>query len=154
MDIPMMISGITKENNMRKLAPAGAGPRQRDMPIANATPSGTAMNMVRNDRRRLWISAARSSGLTNSAPDGSNFGCPHHHWNENPCQTAFDRPALNEIAMAMSTGTSDHARYAHVAAARMCGLRQGFRHHPSGDLVLIRTERVASAWSARRPALG
>src|SRR5215813_13458143 len=137
MDIPMMISGITKENSMRKLAPAGAGPRHRDMPIAKATPIGTAMNMVRNDRRRLWISAACSSGLTNSAPVGSDLGCPHHHWVENPCQTEFDRPALNEIPMAMSTGSSDHARYAHVSVARAYGRRQGFRHHPRGVLVLL-----------------
>src|SRR5215468_2804883 len=136
-DIPTMISGITKENSMRKLAPAGAGPRQRDIPIAKATPSGTAMNMVRNDRRRLWIIALRSSGLTNSAPDGSDLGCPNHHWVENPCQTAFDRPALNEIPMAMSTGSRDHARYAHVNVARMRGRRQGFRHHPRGVLVLL-----------------
>jgi hypothetical protein len=37
---------------------------------------------------------------------------------ENPCQTAFDRPALNEIPMAMSTGSSDHARYIHVTVPR------------------------------------
>src|SRR5262245_43149034 len=137
MDIPTMISGITKENSMRKLAPAGAGPRQRNMPMAKATPSGTAMNMVRNDRRRLWTSAVRSSGLTNSAPDGSNLGCPHHHWMENPCHTEFDLPALNEIPMAISTGSSDHARYIHVAVARMRGRRHGLRHHPRGVLVLL-----------------
>src|ERR1700751_2389072 len=125
MDIPMMISGITKENSMRKLAPAGAGPRQREMPIAKATPIGTAMNMVRNDRRRLWISAAWSSGLTNSAPVGSNLGCPHHHWVENPVQTEFDRPALNEIPMAMRTGSRGHAMDIHVAVARRCGRRHG-----------------------------
>src|SRR5215831_11448151 len=139
----MMISGITKENSMRKLAPAGAGPRQRDMPIAKATPIGTAINMVRNDRRRLWISAACSSGLTNSAPDGSDVGCPHHHWVENPCQTAFDRPALNEIPTAMSTGSSDHARYVHVMVARRRGRRQGFRHQPSGVLVFLDRARGA-----------
>src|SRR6266487_791397 len=105
----MMISGITKENSMRKLAPAGAGPRQRDIPIAKITPSGTAMNMVRNDSRRLWISAVRNSGLTNRAPDGSNLGCPHHHWSDRHCHTEFDRPELKEIKMAMSTGRSDHA---------------------------------------------
>src|SRR5215472_12502988 len=148
MDIPMMISGITKENSMRKLAPAGAGPRQRDMPIAKATPIGTATNMVRNDRRRLWISAACSSGLTNSAPVGSLLGCPHHHWVENPCQTAFDRPALNEIPTAMSTGSSDHARYIHVTVPRMYGRRQGFRHHPRGVLVRVGEARGAG------PALG
>src|ERR1700752_1888304 len=131
----MMISGITKENSIRQLAAAGAGPGQRDMPIAKATPIGTAMNMVRNDSRRLWISAACSSGLTNSAPVGSDGGCPHHHWVENPCKLEFERPALNEIATAMSTGSSDHARYAHVAVARMCGRRQGLRHHPRGVLV-------------------
>src|SRR5215467_3002447 len=109
MDIPMMISGITKENSIRKLAPAGAGPRQREMPMAKATPIGTAMNIVRKDRRRLWINAVRSSGLTKSAPDGSNLGCPHHHWVEIPCQTEFDRPELNEMPTAMSTGSSDHA---------------------------------------------
>src|SRR5215472_10976240 len=133
----MMISGITKENSMRKLAPAGAGPRQRDMPIANATPSGTAMNMVMNDKRRLCSRAARSSGLMNSAPDGSNLGCPHHHWMENPCHIEFERPELNAIAMAMSTGSSDHARYTQVAVASMCGRRQGFRHQPRGVLVLL-----------------
>src|SRR5690348_6337589 len=153
MDIPMMISGITKENSMRKLAPAGAGPRQRDMPIAKATPIGTATNMVRNDRRRLWISAACSSGLTNSAPVGSDLGCPHHHWVENPCHTAFDRPALNEIPMAMSTGSSDHAIYSQVTLARMRGRRQGFRHHPRGVLVLQAGagEPAPSLW---RPAGG
>ena len=40
----------------------------------------------------------------------------------------FDRPELNEIAMAMRTGSNDHARYIHVAVARMCGRRHGFRH--------------------------
>src|SRR5262250_1933424 len=153
MDIPMMISGITNENSIRKLAPAGAGPRHRDMPIAKATPIGTATNMVRNDRRRLWISAACSSGLTNSAPVGSDLGCPHHHWVENPCQTEFDRPALNEIPMAMSTGSSDHARYSHVTLARMCGRRQGFRHHPRG--VLVPLEGAAGTGSSlRRPTWG
>src|SRR5260370_16088182 len=110
MESPMMISGITNENSIRKFAPPGAGPRQRDMPIAKATPIGTAMNMVASDRRRLWFSAACSSGLTNRDPDGSNFGWPHHHWVENPCQTEFDRPELNEIPMAISTGSSYHAR--------------------------------------------
>jgi len=38
---------------------------------------------------------------------------------ESPCHTEFDRPELNEIPMAMSTGSSDHARYAHVAVARI-----------------------------------
>src|SRR5262249_376532 len=142
MDIPMMISGITKENSMRKLAPAGAGPRHRDMPIAKATPIGTAMNMVRNDRRRLWISAACSSGLTNSAPVGSDLGCPHHPWVEKPGHTEFDRPALTEIPMAMSTGSSDHARYIHVTEARRCGRRQGFRHHPRGVLALLAGPRA------------
>src|SRR5262245_35471525 len=136
MEIPMMISGITKENSIRKLAPAGAGPRQRNMPMANATPSGTAMNMVRNDRRRLWTSAVRNSGLTNSAPDGSYLGCPHHHWMENPCHIEFDRPALNEIPMEISTGSSDHARYIQVDVERMRGRRNGFRNTPRGVRVL------------------
>src|SRR5499433_3771315 len=153
MDIPMMISGTTNENSMRKLAPAGAGPRQRDMPIAKATPIGTAMNMVRNDRRRLWISAACSSGFTNSAPDGSKLGCPHHHWVENPCHTEFDRPALNEIPMAMSTGNSDHARYIHVNVARMYGRRQGLRHQPRGVLMFLAGARGAGP-SFRRSTEG
>src|SRR5258708_13868289 len=135
MDIPMMISGITKENSMRKLAPTGAGPRQRDMPIAKATPNGTAMNMVMNDKRRLWISAARSSGLMNSAPDGSYRGGPHHHCVETPCQTDFDPPELNEITTAMSTRSSDHARDAPVAVASMCGRPHGVRHLPRRVLV-------------------
>src|SRR4051794_22828643 len=143
MDIPMMISGTTNEKSMRKLAPAGAGPRQRDMPIAKVTPMGTARNMVRNDRRRLWMSAACSCGLTNSAPDGSDLGCPHHHWVENPCQTAFDRPALNEIPMAMSTGSSDHARYIQVTEARTYGRRQGFRQDRRGALMALRV----AGWS-------
>ena len=109
-EIPMMISGITNENSMMKLAPAGAGPRHRSMPMANATPSGTAMNIVKSDRRRLWKSADRSSGLTNRAPDGSKAGWPHHHCSENPRHSAFDRPLLNEIPMAMSTGNKDQAR--------------------------------------------
>src|SRR5690242_20600762 len=125
----MTISGITNENSMRKLAPAGAGPRQRDIPIAKATPIGTAMNMVRSERRKLWMSAACSSGLTKSAPVGSVLGCPHHHWVENPCHTEFDRPELNEMPMAMSTGSNDHARYTQVTAARTYGRRHGFRHH-------------------------
>src|SRR5690348_5272268 len=114
-EMPMMISGITNENSMRKFAPVGGVPRQRSMPMAKVTPSGTARIMVSSDSRRLWINAACSSGFTNRDPAGAIEGWPNHHCRENPCHTLFDRPELKEKAIAIATGRIDHARYSHVA---------------------------------------
>ena len=43
---PKISSGMTKDRIIRKLNVAGIGPRQRLMPSANATPSGTAISVV------------------------------------------------------------------------------------------------------------
>src|SRR2546422_9522395 len=160
--MPMMISGITNENSIRKLAPAGTGPRQRSRPMANATPRGTAMIIVLNDSFRLWIRAACNSGDTNSDPWGSLIGCPHHHCMENPCHTAFDRPELKAIPMAMATGRIDQARYSHVTPASTWGRRQGSRHHretgfrrrggalPDGDDPTLPVTTVSLTWPPER----
>src|SRR4029077_3029029 len=127
--IPMMISGTTNENIMRTFAPAAGRPCHRSMPMANSTPNGTAISIVRNDRRRLWISAECRSGFTKSDPSGWTAGWPNHHCSEKPCHTTFERPELKDNAIAINTGTSDHARYSHVTVARRWGFLQGSFHH-------------------------
>ena len=80
-------------------------------------------------RRRLWNNAAWSSGSCHSESSGSD----HHHWRLNPCRTLLDRLPLNEIAIAIVSGTRDQTRYAHVTVCRILGLRHGSRHQRCGS---------------------
>src|SRR5437763_5387173 len=63
MATPKISSGMTKDMSIKKLNVDGTGPRQRLMPSANATPSGTAMSVVSTDSRTVWMTAACSCAL-------------------------------------------------------------------------------------------
>ena len=101
-----MISGITNEKSMKKLAVAAGLPRHRSIPMANAVPSGTAISIVSSARRRVWNIAVRSAGSFQTESKASWY----HHRNEKPCQVLRDLPALNEKMIAITTGRIDHAR--------------------------------------------
>ena len=100
-----MISGTMNDSSIVNAAPLGSLPRHRSIPMANSTPSGTAISMVSPASRRLCTSAVRSSGLYQS--DSAAARLPTHHRSEKPCQLVRERPALNENAMAITTGTID-----------------------------------------------
>ncbi len=85
---------------------AGTGPRQRLMPSANATPSGTAMTVVSTERRTVWMTAACSCGSCRTELTGSL----KYQRQEKPCQVDCDRPLLNENSTAMTIGASDQIR--------------------------------------------
>jgi hypothetical protein len=63
MATPKISSGMTKDRIITKLNVKGNGPRQRLMPSANATPSGTAISVVSTDSRTVWMTAACSCAL-------------------------------------------------------------------------------------------
>ena len=92
-------------------------PRQRLMPSANATPSGTAMIVVSTDSRTVWMTAACSCGLCRTELTGS----VKYQRQEKPCQAACDLPLLNENRTAMAIGTSDQIRYSQVKPSRNQG---------------------------------
>src|SRR5439155_20433343 len=85
----------------------------------------TAIAIVARDSLRLWITAECSSGSCKRESEGS----VHHHWRLKRCIALLDRLALNDTAIAITSGIRDHARYAHVIVARIVGRRQGFRTH-------------------------
>ena len=85
---------------------AGIGPRQRLMPSANATPSGTAMIVVSTESRTVWMTAACSCGSCSTELTGSL----KYQRQEKPCQTDCERPLLNENSTAIAIGTSDQIR--------------------------------------------
>ena len=122
-DSPRMISGITKDSSITKLAPVAKRPCHRSIPNAKATPKGTTIAMVVSDSLRLWITAECSSGSCRSESEGS----VHHHWMLKRCTVLLDRLALNDTAIAITSGIRDHARYPHVIIARIVGRRHGFR---------------------------
>ena len=97
------------------------------MPIANATPSGTAISVVSTDSRTVWITAACSCGLCSTELTGSL----KYQRQEKPCQVDCERPLLNENSTAIAIGTSDQIRYSQVKPSRNHGwphgLRQGSR---------------------------
>ena len=64
------------------------------------------MSTVSSPRRRLWNRAAWSSGSCHSESSGSD----HHHWRLNPCRMLLERLPLNEIAIAIVSGTRDQIR--------------------------------------------
>src|SRR5262249_51050557 len=109
---------------MVKFHPLGSLPCQRSRPSANATPSGTAIAVVRTPSSRVWPRAPCSVGSCHT----DRFGSPQYQRNEKPCQVVRDLPALKENRIATATGSSDHARYSHVIVARIRGLRHGLRH--------------------------
>ncbi len=100
-----MISGSTNENSIPKFANLAGRVCQRSMAIANSVPNGTAINIVISDSFRLCTIAWRNAGSWNNESVGS---C-HHHRNENPARCCGIARALNENAIAMNTGTIDHA---------------------------------------------
>ena len=119
---PKISSGMTKDRIIRKLNVEGMGPRQRLMPSANATPSGTAITVVSTDSRTVWMTAACSCGLCRTELTGSL----KYQRQEKPCQTLCDLPLLNENSTAMPIGTSDQIRYSQVKPSRNHGWRHGF----------------------------
>src|ERR1700733_9825890 len=119
---PKISSGMTKERIITKLNVAEVYPRQRLMPSANATPSGTAMIVVKTDSRTVWITAACSAGSCRTELTGSL----KYQRQEKPCQVACDLPLLKENSTAMAIGTSDQMRYSQVKPSRNQACRQGF----------------------------
>ena len=66
-----MISGMTNENSMKKLAVVAGRPCQRSIPIANAVPSGTASSTVSVDSFSVWNIAVRSAVSCQTESNGS-----------------------------------------------------------------------------------
>src|SRR5579863_7159637 len=179
---PKISSGTTKDRIITKLNVDGTGPRHRLMPSANATPSGTAMSVVKTDSRTVWITAACSWGLCSTEFTGS----VKYQRQEKPCQALCDLPLLNENSTASAIGTSDQIRYSQVKPSRNQGCPHGLRRGSSrlpmvrgrtaallaaaGTLVAVtsppgtsgwspprnrssaRAARAAAAWTAPRPA--
>src|SRR5215470_16209822 len=103
---PKISSGITKDKIMMKLNDAEVRLRHLLMPMANATPSGTAIRVVKTDSRTVCTTAARSSGLLSTEFTGS----PKYQRQEKPWKKLCDLPRLNENRTASATGTSDQIR--------------------------------------------
>src|SRR6201996_5946992 len=120
---PKISSGITNDSSITKLKLVGSGPRQRLMPMAKATPRGTAISVVRADRRMVWITAACSCGLCSTELVWSVT----YQRQENPCQALWDLPLLNENSTAIAIGTSDQTRYSQVKPSSSHGCPHGFR---------------------------
>ena len=99
-------SGTTKLISISTFAPAGRRPRQRSMPIANITPSGTVIRVVITPSLSVCNSAVCSAASCHTDLAGS----PQYHRNEKPCQLVRDLPSLNENTTAINTGSSDHTR--------------------------------------------
>ena len=89
-----------------KFAPAGSLPRQRSMPIANSTPSGTVISVAITPSLRVCSRAVCSAASCQT----DSVWSPQYQRNEKPCHVVRDLPSLNENTTAMSTGSSDHAR--------------------------------------------
>src|ERR1700722_17185346 len=105
-DTPKISSGTTYDRIITKLNVIGIGPRQRLMPSANATPSGTAMTVTSTERRNVWMTAACSCGSCSTELVWS----VKYQRQEKPCQVDCDRPLLNENSTAITIGTSDQTR--------------------------------------------
>src|SRR5579875_2204476 len=120
---PKISSGITKDRIITKLKPVATGPRQRLMPSANATPSGTAIRVTYTDSRMVCTTAACRSGSCSTEFTGS----VKYQRQEKPCQALCDFPLLNENSTASATGTSDQIRYSQAKPSRNHGRRHGLR---------------------------
>ena len=60
-DVPRMISGMTNDRSIVKLAPRAGRPCQRSIPIANSVPMGTATIVVMKESRKVWSIASNSA---------------------------------------------------------------------------------------------
>src|SRR5438093_13704264 len=103
-DTPMISSGVTNENSMRKFAEVAVRLRHRSSPMAKATPRGTEISMVSEASFRLWARAERSAGSCQT----ERLGSPQYQRIEKPCHALLDLPELKENSTAMATGASDH----------------------------------------------
>ena len=146
---PKISSGMTKERIMTKLNEDEVTPRHRLMPIAKATPSGTAISVVYTERRSVCRTALCSAGLCRTDCNGSVT----YHRIEKPCQTLCDFPSLNENNAAIAIGTSDQMRYSQVNPSRNHGCRHGLRRGRGSRLVKFPVAaRGRSAGPARTSA--
>ena len=100
-----MSSGVTKENSITKFVERATPPRHRCKPIANATPSGTAIIAVRSESLTVWSSACWSAGSCSTDESGSHT----YQRSDAPCHWVIDRPSLNEKITAWTTGIRIHA---------------------------------------------
>ncbi len=105
---PSSSSGITNEKIMRRLRLFEVRLRQRSMPIANPTPSGTVMIVTRNASHRVWMTAACRFAACRT--DGVFVDAEMYHSSEKPWKTLWDLPWLNENKTARVMGRIDHAR--------------------------------------------
>ena len=67
----MMSSGMTKDRSIWKLNAEAVRLRHRWMPMAKATPIGTATSVVSSASRRVWNSAVWRSGSCHTERSGS-----------------------------------------------------------------------------------
>src|SRR5438046_9558123 len=111
----MINSGITNDSSIWKLNVVEMRPRQRSMPIANATPNGTAMIVVSAASRRVWKRAVWRFGSCQTDSTGSL----KYQRSENPCHVLRDRPALKENSTAIATGRIDQGRKSQLQDPRI-----------------------------------
>src|SRR5580698_533149 len=103
---PKISSGTTNDKIMMKLKLEGSFPRQRLMPRANPTPSGTAMSVVRADSFSVTNIALCSCGLYQIELTLS----PQYQRSERPWNADCDLPLLKENSTATTIGASDQTR--------------------------------------------
>ena len=99
-------SGMTNDTSISMLAPDGSRPRQRSMPIANITPSGTVISVAMTPS----FSVCNSAWCSVASCHTDRVGSPQYQRNEKPCHVVRDLPSLNENITAISTGSSDQTR--------------------------------------------
>jgi hypothetical protein len=102
--VPITTSGVISVERASAFAGFEARPRQRVMPMASATPMGTAIAIASPASLRLWKSAERRSGSCQTEPSGSS----QYQRKDHPCAVERERPSLKEKRMAMRTGTIAH----------------------------------------------
>src|SRR5580698_9502465 len=100
MATPKISSGMTYEKTMTKLKAVDVFVRQRLIPMAKATPRGTAMMVVRIESRMVCSTALRKRGLWKTELTGS----PQYQRVKKPCHTLCDLPLLKEKRTARPMG--------------------------------------------------
>ena len=100
------VSGMTKDSSINALAVSGSRPRQRSMPIAKSTPSGTVMRVVITPS--LIVCTTAVCRLASCHTD--RIGSPQYQRIEKPCHAVRERPSLNENSTATATGSNDQSR--------------------------------------------
>ena len=98
-------SGTTKLKIITKLSPFDVRPRQRSIPMANPTPSGTVMTVTSRPSLSVWMTAACSVGSCNTDPNALDV--PVYQRSDRPWNELCDLPLLNENSTAMAMGTMD-----------------------------------------------